>query len=175
MALARDPVDDNRYIPVGHIAGVYGVRGWVRIYSYTEPRHNILRYRPWYLQQNGAWRARRLIDGRLQGKGVVVCLEGIDHRDAAAQWIGCEIAIHREQLPPLEEGEYYWTDLIGLRVITVQGVELGQVERLFATGAHDVLAVQGERERLIPFLRGPIVKQVDLTQGLLTVDWDPDF
>ncbi|ADE14100.1 16S rRNA processing protein RimM [Nitrosococcus halophilus Nc 4] len=175
MELAQGLADDNRYVLIGRISGVYGIQGWVRVYSYTEPRDNILRYEPWYLQQNGKWIARRLLEGRTQGKGIVVALDGIDDRDVATQWIGREIAVHREQLPPPEEGEYYWADLIGLRVITVQGVELGRVERLLETGANDVLVVQGERERLIPFRKDTIVKQVDLEQGLLRVDWDPDF
>jgi 16S rRNA processing protein RimM len=105
----------------------------------------------------------------------VAALEGIDSRELAAQWINHEVAVRCEQLLPLNEGEYYWADLIGLRVVTKEGVELGQVERLLETGANDVLVVQGERERLIPFLTGLVVKQVDLAQGLLTVDWDPDF
>jgi 16S rRNA processing protein RimM len=105
----------------------------------------------------------------------VAALESIDSRELAAQWVDHEIAIHCEQLLPPNPGEYYWADLIGLRVLTEQGVALGQIERLLETGANDVLIVQGERERLIPFLTGLVVKDIDLTQGLLTVDWDPDF
>ncbi|ADJ28924.1 ribosome maturation factor RimM [Nitrosococcus watsonii] len=175
MGLGQGSADNERYVLVGRISGLYGVQGWLRVYSYTQSRDNILDYEPWYLRQNGAWQARRLMKGRVQGKGIVVALEGIDERDVAALWVGCEIAVHRNQLPPPEEGEYYWADLIGLQVITVQGEVLGQVDRLLETGANDVLVVRGERERLLPFLMGMIVKQVDLQQGLLTVDWDPDF
>lgn len=175
MELERDILDSSRYILVGRISGLYGVQGWVRVYSYTEPRDNILRYAPWYLQQNGEWLVRKLIKGRVHGKGIVAVLENIDSRELAAQWIEHEIAVRCEQLPPADEGEYYWADLIGLDVITQQGAKLGQVERLLQTGANDVLVVQGERERLIPFVARSVIKQVDLTQRLLTVDWDPDF
>lgn len=147
----------------------------MRVHSYTEPREAILGYVPWYLRHDGQWLARKLVKGRVQGKGIVAALEGIDNRDAATLWVGCEIAIHRDQLPFLEKGEYYWTDLVGLRVFTAQGADLGQVKCLLETGANDVLVVQGERERLIPFLMGSVVKRVDLPQGTLTVDWDPDF
>ncbi len=175
MTQVRGLTDDNRYLLVGRISGLYGIHGWVRVYSYTAPREAILSYAPWYLQQEGQWSARRLITGRLQGRGIVAVLEGIDNRDAAALWMGREIAIRHEQLPSLNEGEYYWADLVGLSVFTVQGINLGQVKHLLETGANDVLVVQGERERLIPFLTGLVVKQVDLQQGVLTVDWDPDF
>lgn len=172
---AQDPADDKRYLLVGRISGLYGIRGWVRVYSYTECRQDILDYTPWYLKRDGRWSARRPIKGRLQGGTVVAALEGIDSRDSAALWMGREIAIRREQLPSLEEGRYYWADLVGLRVFTLQGSHLGRVKRLLETGANDILAVEGERERLIPFLTGAVVKRVDLSQGVLVVDWDPDF
>jgi 16S rRNA processing protein RimM len=173
--VAGDANRDKHYILVGRISGLYGVHGWVRVYSHTEPREEILRYAPWYLHREGGWCMRELRQGRSQGKGIVAALEGIDNRDTAARWIGCDIAICREQLASLNAGEYYWADLIGLRVFTEQGILLGQVKRLLETGANDVLVVQGERERLIPFLAGAVVKRVDLKQGTLTVDWDPDF
>lgn len=175
MTRARDSIDDKSYLPVGRISGLYGVYGWVRVHSYTVPREAILSYAPWYLKQEGQWSARRLMTGRIQGRGIVVALEGIDNRDAAALWMGREIAIRREQLPSLSEGEYYWADLVGLYVLTLQEVNLGQVKCLLETGANDVLVVQGERERLIPFLTGSVVKRVDLQQGILMVDWEPDF
>lgn len=145
------------------------------MHSYTESREEILDYAPWYLQQGEQWSAWRLIKGRRQGRSIVAALEGVDSRDSAALLLGREIAIRREQLPSLKAGEYYWADLEGLHVITLQGISLGRVKRLLETGANDVLAVEGERERLIPFLTGTVVKRADLQQGLLIVDWDPDF
>jgi len=88
---------------------------------------------------------------------------------------GQEIAVRREQLPAAEEGEYYWVDLVGLRVETLDGSELGRVDHLMATGANDVLVVEGERQRLIPFVTGHIVKDVDLDAGVIRVDWQADY
>ncbi|PWV58586.1 ribosome maturation factor RimM [Plasticicumulans acidivorans] len=163
------------WVVLGQATGHYGVRGWIKVYSYTSPLDGIARYSPLYLNFGGEWRSCRLEGGRMQGKGVVLKFEGVDDRDAAAALIGCEIGIQREQLPPPSPGEYYWTDLEGLRVLTLDGVDLGRVDHLFETGANDVLVVRGERERLIPFLRERVVREIDLDAGLMRVDWDPDF
>ena len=162
-------------IIIGRVSGLFGVRGWVKIYSHSSPREGILRYRTWYLESAGEWQAYKLISGRAQGKGVVAHLAGCDDRDGAAALIGRDIAIRREQLPALEPGEYYWTDLEGLRVENLQGVDLGVVSHLFETGANDVLVVKGDRERLIPYIMGQAVREVDLAAGRMVVDWDPDF
>ena len=165
----------ERMVRVGRISGLYGVRGWLRIHSFTDPRENIIAYRPWYLNQAGAWRSVQVEAGRRQGKGVVAKLAGCNDRDSAATLVGNDIGICRDQLPTAETGEYYWGDLIGLRVRTVAGVELGTVDHLMETGANDVLVVRGDRERLIPFVRGSVVRKVDLQQGCIEVDWDPQF
>ncbi len=162
-------------IIVGRVSGLFGVRGWVKVYSHTSPREGILRYKTWYLNRDGGWQAHVLEAGQAQGKGVVAKLAGFDDRDQAAPLIGTDIAIRREQLPELEPGEYYWTDLEGLRVVNLEGVDLGVVSHLFETGANDVMVVQGDRERLIPYTRGEAVREVDLQEGRIVVDWDPDF
>ncbi len=167
--------DGKAYIVLGQINGLHGVKGWVKVFSHTEPRENILSYKTWYLKRGDAWQPCRIIAGRRQGKTVVVQLEGIDDRDKAAALLGTEIAIPREQLPPTEANEYYWTDLEGLTVLNVEGEALGTVSHLFSTGANDVMVVTGERERMIPFIQGEYVKQVDLDAGLIKVDWDSDF
>jgi len=169
------PKAPSDLVTVGRISGLYGVRGWVRVYSHTEPREGIVRYSPWYLRLGGEWRPVAVAEGRRHGKGVVARLEGCEDRDQAARLMGAEIAVRRDQLPPLPEGDYYWTDLEGLRVVNREGVELGTVERLMETGANDVLVVRGERERLVPYLPGRVVLGVDLEGGEIRVDWDPDF
>jgi 16S rRNA processing protein RimM len=163
------------WVVVGQIRGLYGVQGWVKVFSHTRSREGILGYAPLYLRIQGEWQAIVVEEGRLQGKGVVLKLRGYNHRDAAARLLGCDIAIRREQLSPLPPGEYYWAELEGLRVVTVDGIELGKIERLFETGANDVIVVAGERERLIPFLQGDVIKRIDLEQGVMQVDWDPTF
>jgi 16S rRNA processing protein RimM len=160
---------------LGHICGLHGVCGWVKVFSVTAPPANILNYSPWQIGQGGQWRTLDVLSGRVQGKSIVAQLATYDDRDAAAQLLGAEIAVYREQLPILDKGDYYWTDLIGLTVINQQGITLGQVSYLLETGANDVLVVQGDRERLIPFLHDQVVLMIDFERGVVSVDWDAEF
>ena len=160
-------------VVLGRIAGVFGVRGWVHVFSETDPIDNILHYRPWHIGKGG--KVYELVEGKQHGKGLVAHLAGCDDRDQAAPLVGAEIAVTRDRLPPPRADEFYWIDLEGLACETVQGVNLGRVDHLFATGANDVICVKGERERLIPFVWGDVVKDVDFAQGRIVVDWDPDF
>jgi len=162
-------------INVGKISGVFGVKGWVKVFSFTDTRENILNYSPWLLKKDSESRSVTVIDGKLQGKAVVAQLEGVDDRDQAATLMGWDIFISPVQLPKAAKGEYYWSDLIGLAVETTLGVQLGSVEGLLETGANDVLIVKGERERVIPFLQGQTIINIDLNAGRMVVDWDPDF
>ncbi|MFZ5594116.1 MAG: ribosome maturation factor RimM [Pseudomonadota bacterium] len=166
--------DSSGLVVIGRISGIYGVRGWVKVYSYTEPRESILGYLPWQVCVGGLWQAMRVSDGRLHGKGVVAKLDGYDDPESAKALRGADIAVCREQLPVPEDGRYYWSDLIGLEVVTVDGVVLGEVDHLLETGANDVLVVQGERERLIPFIP-QVVIDVDLAGKMMRVYWDPEF
>lgn len=165
---------DDSQIIVGRIVGIYGVRGWVKVVSHTDPRENILTYRPWRVRIKGQWRTMEADDGRIQGKGLVAHLQGYDDRDQARELVGSDVAILREQLPALQQGEYYWSDLIGLQVVTVDGVSLGRVDHMIETGANDVLAVHDDRERLIPYIPD-VIKEVDLEAGVIRVDWSPEF
>jgi 16S rRNA processing protein RimM len=165
----------DRAVRLGYINGVFGVKGWVKVHSFTDPRDNLIDYRDWQLDHRGARRPVRVEQAKLSGKNVLVKLEGIDDRDAAADLIGAKINIPRSALPPLEEGEYYWTDLEGLRVRTAGGEVLGSVERLISTGANDVLVLDGGKNRLIPFVPGRVVLQVDLEAGEIEVDWEASY
>jgi 16S rRNA processing protein RimM len=166
----------GRLIIVGRIMAPYGIRGWVKVFSETEPRENIVGYSPWWIRSAGKWERRQLAAGRPHGKGMIAHLSGCEDRDAAAALSGAEIAVQRSQLADdLAPGEYYWADLEGLHVVTEEGVSLGRVDHLFETGANDVMVVKGERERLIPYLIGQVVKGVDLDAGEVRVDWDPEF
>ena len=172
-------LNDQELITLGRVTGLYGVRGWVKVFSDTDPREGITRYSEWLLKRQHGWQRIAVENGRKQGKNVVVKLAGIDDRDMAATLSGCEIAITRDQLATAKPGEYYWIDLEGLKVITTDGVELGVVDHLFETGANDVLVVReensGARERLVPYVAGQVVTQVDLQVGRMIVDWDPEF
>lgn len=166
---------NSRRILLGRIVGVFGVEGWVKIHSFTEPRENIFSYRPWRLRLGGEERVVAEPHGRTQGQGLVARLPEVADRDQAAALNGAEIWIERSQLPKARAGEIYWADLEGLRVVTLDGVELGTVSHLFSTGVNDVLVVKGDRERLIPYQVGGAVENVDLEAGVIRVDWDPEF
>ena len=159
---------------MGRILAPYGVRGWIKLRPQTENADGLLAYRTWWLGRQDEWRSYRLLEGRVHGTELVARLEGIADRDRAAELKGCEVAVLRSELPAAPEGEYYWADLIGLEVMNLEGVRLGQVAEVFATGANDVLVVRGERERLIPFIEAVIVK-VDLEGSILTLDWGADY
>lgn len=171
-------LSEPEYIVVGEISGVFGLKGWVKVYSFTSPKENILTYSPWVLRKGSELKTVNVLDGGLQGKAVVASLSGIADRDVAAGISGYEIAIDAALLPKAEEGEYYWRDLIGLKVETEQGISLGVVDYLLETGANDVLVVKNtddDKERLIPFIQGQFVKTIDLESGIMIVDWDPEF
>lgn len=161
-------------IVLGRINGIFGTRGWVKIHSYTRPRDNILAYRCWQIATPSGWRAHNVIDSRLQGNGIIASLEGITDRDAAAAYVNSDIAVARSMLAPVEPGEYYWYDLVGLRVFNREGTDLGRVVQLLDTGANDVLVVDGERRRLIPYVPGVHVDEVDLAGERILVDWHVD-
>jgi 16S rRNA processing protein RimM len=168
--------DEQRFVTLGRISGVHGVQGWVRVHSDTSPRENIVNYSPWHLIREGRRESRKVNAGRRQGKAVVAKLEGCNDRDAAEELVGALISIPRSALPDTTvPGEYYWADLVGLRVETVGGVELGRIEQLFETGSNDVIVVQGDKERLVPYIWEQVVREVDLEAGVMRVDWDPEF
>lgn len=173
----------DKLIPVGQIGAVHGVRGWVRIRSHTAPPEQIFSYQPWWLKKPDGWQAVTVAASEIHSKGPVAQLEGIEDRDQARELTLLEIAVDATQLPPLEEGEYYWHQLEGLQVISEyegQRFNLGRVQYLMETGANDVLVVRGggsidKRERLIPYLPSQVIKNIDLAAAEILVEWDPDF
>ena len=165
---------DDESICVGHIIGVQGVKGWVKVFSDTSPRENILNYSPWKIE-TGEKIMNVAVNGRLQGKNVIAQIDGVEDRDLAAELIGSKIYIEPGQLPKLAEGEYYWSDLIGMKVESLESEPLGTIETMMETGANDVMVLQGDRERLIPFVIDEIVREVDLANKRVVVDWQPDY
>lgn len=160
-------------MPLGHVSGVHGVKGWVKIHSLTEPREAIFEYQPWLV--GASQKAVRIRQGKKHGNRLIALFEETNDRDAAEALVHQPIAVYRDQLPETDAGEYYWSDLLGLRVELENGTELGTIENMMATGANDVMVVKGDRERLVPFVIGQYVKQVKLDEGRVIVDWDPDF
>jgi 16S rRNA processing protein RimM len=162
-------------VTLGRVSGVFGIKGWLKIESYTDPPGNIGRYAAWTLRLRGNERPVAVEDTRSHGPKVVAKLEGFEDRDRAAEWIGAEIVVERSALPALAAGEFYWTDLEGLEVRTPEGATLGTVDHLMATGGNDVLVLRGTTERLVPFVLGDVIKRVDLERGIIEADWPVDF
>jgi 16S rRNA processing protein RimM len=170
--MARDRAD---YVVVGRISGLHGIRGWIKVFSYTRPRENVLHYSPWWIGLDQKWQAVARIDGKIQGNGIIAQMEGYQDCTAARGLVGADIAIRRCQLPGLEHGEFYWVDLIGLQVVSPQDGVLGTVSQVMETGANDVLIVHGQREYLIPFIKGVYILDIDRVKGCIEVDWGADF
>lgn len=155
-------------ITVGKVIGHFGVQGWLKVFSFTQPMENITVYRDWIV----GGQLYKGIKSKKHGKTVVVYFTGIDNRSKAEPFIGMEVAIETTQLKALPNDEYYWRDLVGLKVVDQEGNALGLVDSLFETGANDVLVVKdGETEVLIPFVDPETVKSVSLTEGVIVVDW----
>ncbi|MGQ7244230.1 ribosome maturation factor RimM [Salinicola sp. V024] len=173
--------EEAQHVVLGRLTSPHGVKGWLKVYSYSSPAEGIFDYPTWVLSMHGERQTRRLLDARPQGKGLVVRLEGIDTRELAEQWAGAEVLMEKTALPELDSGEYYWHQLEGLEVSTRDGVKLGRVDHLFETGANDVLVIKpsegslDDRERLLPFLPDDVIVQVDLGAQSMIVEWDPSF
>ncbi len=179
--------DSSQYILLGEITGVSGLKGWVKVFSHTSPRLQITEYNQWFLQKKGnsgskeLWQSVKLKGGKTQGKNIIALLEGVQYRDQAEALIGSTIAVKSDQLEKLSEGEFYWKDLIGLNVETIEGVELGKIDWLFNTGSNDVITVKGrdadgeKKDHMIPYIMDDYVISVSLEDSLMVVDWDPDF
>lgn len=168
----------EEFIPVGKVSGAFGVQGWMKIFSFTDPRNNILKYSPLYMSRKGEWIEVKVSGGRVQGKGVVMGLVGITDRDQVLALIGSELAIKKSQLKPAKKDEFYWSDLIGLTVVNLKGDSLGQVDSLLETGANDVLVVkdkENNKEQLVPFVMDEVVELVDMDNKIIRVDWELDY
>lgn len=167
---------EESHLQIGRITGVFGVQGWVKVYSDTQPKENIFEYSPWWVETRTGWRQYSLLDAKPQGKGLVVRLEGCNDRDQAESLVGSRIAITRDQLPETENGEYYWSDLIGLQVINARGEVFGRVIELLETGGYDVMVVQDQQEQhFIPFVPEVYILDVDPESGRIEIDWERDY
>lgn len=159
---------------MGRIAAPYGVLGWVNVLPDTEHVDGLFDYPTWWVQTASGWQEFSVAEAKVHGDHLVARLQGVPDRDAAFKLKGKPVAVPRAQLPEPAEGEYYWSDLIGLEVENLQAVKLGHIKELFETGANDVIVIAGERERLVPFI-DPVVKVVDLPGMRMVVDWDAEF
>lgn len=159
---------------MGRITVPYGVKGWIKVKPDTEALDGLFDYPLWWVETPAGWQAFELAEGKVHGDHLVARLQGIADREAAFALKGRLIAVPRAELPAPEADEYYWSDLIGLEVVNLQGTVFGTIDSLFETGANDVMVVKGERERLVPFIQD-VVQQVDLAARRMRVDWDAEF
>ena len=159
---------------MGRMVAPFGVRGWLRIHPYTATAESLLAYPTWWVGGGDDWLEHAVAEARTHGRAVIARLAGCEDRDAALRFRGRDIAVPRARIPKARPNEYYWADLIGLTVAGSAGQDFGRITRVFATGANDVLVVQGERERLIPFI-ADVIAEVDLEAGRMRVNWDADF
>jgi 16S rRNA processing protein RimM len=172
----------NKEIVLGKVGAVYGIKGWLKIHSFTDEQEAILDYFPWSLKLGNNRQSVEIVDWRKHNNGLVVHVAGIDDRDIAQKLVGSEILVNESALSDLPEGEFYWRDLIGMSVVTDKGYDLGQVSDLMETGANDVLVVKanikdgfGKKERLIPYLFDQVILSVSQENKQICVDWDPGF
>jgi 16S rRNA processing protein RimM len=178
MTRPGEPIEQSegadRVVVLGKIGGAFGVKGWVRVTSYTDPPENILDYDDWLIGGAGRWQSIEIEDGRVTGKGVLVKLAGVETPEEARLQTGIEIGVRRSQMPAPEPGEYYWSDLEGLEALTKDGAVLGRIDHFRTTPGGTVVIVQGEREHWIPFVKDRIVK-VELEAGRIVFDWGVDW
>ncbi|TWX72845.1 ribosome maturation factor RimM [Colwellia sp. C1TZA3] len=169
-------------VTLGKVGAVYGIKGWLKIHSFTDDQEAILDYFPWSLKLGNKIQSVDITDWRKHNNGLVVKVAGIDDRDIAQKLVGSEIFVSEEALSDLPDGEFYWRDLIGMAVVTDKGYDLGQVSDIMETGANDVLVVKanlkdgfGKKERLIPYLMDQVILSISAEDKQICVDWDPGF
>jgi len=167
-------ISTTKRLLIGTINGLFGVQGWVKIFSHTEPRKNILTYKPWHIEVDGQWKNLEFTNGREQGKTIVAKIKDVNDREQARILIGTDIYIEKSQLPKLKSGKHYWEDLIGLEVVNQSGFVFGKVENLTDTGSNHVLIVQGKKEHWIPYV-APFLLETNLSTKKILVDWDENF
>ena len=160
-------------ILVGKISNPHGIKGWVKVISFTDPIQNILSYKKWTISDNETEKTYCLEDSRIQGNKIVIKLEGVNNRDDADLLKNLQIEINRSDLPKLEENSYYWEDLVDFNVIDIKGMHVGKVDSLFRTGSNDVLVIINETKQrlLVPFIMEEVIKYVDLDKELISIDW----
>ncbi len=172
--MSTTPHSNDKKLLVGKINGFFGLQGWVKVFSFTEPRSNILNYSPWSIKVDGGFHTIDITNGREQSKTIVAHIEGIDSREDSQKFIGKDVYIDKEQLPELKESEYYWYELIGFDVINKDQEKLGMVDYFVETGANNVLVVKGIKEHWIPYIE-PFLISIDSNNKEILVDWDKDF
>ena len=165
---------DSEWVVMGRIAAPFGIKGWVKVQSFGDDPGTLMDFESWRVGR-GAVQTHYTVEAiKDHSNALVAKLVGVDDRDAAYALRGQEISVERRHLPPPADDEFYWSDLIGLKAVNRQGIELGRVDSLMESGAHDLLVIKGKREYLIPFV-AQFVGKVDVAGGQVEVDWGEDY
>ena len=181
MAGPPDPGVPDLRVVLGRVGKAHGIKGWVKLHSFTEPVDNILDYSALSTEAGGRRRELEIDQATKSGRGLIVHFKGVDDPEAARLLTGAELTVSSAQLPQLEAGDYYWHELEGMLVWNQADELLGEVLHLLETGANDVLVVRpttasiDSRERLIPYLADTVVKLVDKGANKIQVDWPADY
>lgn len=158
-------------IQLGCVGAPFGVRGWVKLRSFTDPPERLLEHRSLHLGQGDAWQMYRVEDSGRSGGQLTAKLNGINDRDRAAGLRGVQICVLRSELPVRDDRDFYRADLIGCEVLNVSGDLLGIVQHFIETPAHAYMVVRGLQEFWIPALPQHL-RRVDLKSRRIVVDWD---
>jgi len=173
--------EETPWVALGKLGKTHGVKGWIRVHSYTDTQSNIADYKCFTVIKPGHTVVLQLEEIKPHGNSLIARFKGFEQPEDYKDLVGTELLVESSQLPPLTTGEYYWHQLEGLQVINLQAEDLGKIDHLLATGANDVMVVRAsetsidERERLIPYLSGSVIQQIDLQAGTIIVDWQADF
>ncbi|MGO1246504.1 MAG: ribosome maturation factor RimM [Oceanisphaera sp.] len=169
-------------VVVGQLGAVYGIKGWLKVNSFTDRPEGIFDYRPWLMKDGSGWREIQVSGWKRHNKGLICKLSHVEQREEAQLLTGTDIAVDAASFVALPNDEFYWRDLIGCRVKNTKGYDFGLVSQLMETGSNDVLVIKanandafGQHERLIPFVEDQVIKSVNIADRIIEIDWDPDF
>ena len=170
-----DTLTANTWVTMGRFCRPHGIKGFIRVLSFTDPRENILNYPRWFIQVNNTWELVKRLDVQVTHHHVLVRIENYATRESVSNLTNLDIAVLADDRPKLDPGEYYWDDLVGMQVVDAHGAVMGIVHEMMATGSNDVMVVEGVQRQLIPYLPGDVVLDVDPVARTISVAWDVDF
>ena len=171
----------NKRVVLGQIGKVHGIKGWLNLNSFTVPPENILDYSHLTVEIEDNLEILEIDQFRQKADGLIVHFSGYDTPEVARKLIGLKVVLSSNYLPELDDGDYYWHEIEGMEVLNQNGVNFGKIAHLMETGANDVLVVKpgkcsvDDRERLIPYLKGSVITNIDSMNRKITVDWEIDF
>lgn len=172
--------DASELIKIATLKKPYGIKGWLWVFSETDNRADVFKMSPWWMKTATGFKPLTVANWREQGAGLVASFVEIPDRNVAETMNGTTVWVHKDNLPTLDEDEYYWSDLVGLTVINEQGENLGVIKEMFETGAHAIISVKptadslDKEERLIPW-HSDVVLKVDLVAQVMNVAWGSDY